>query len=524
MNRGEVIKRQIQYYSYCLGAILFLVLGKAIGNNGIVYLAVGMESIALFMIFLGDGIVDVYAKMLRIRRKRGQFHDALAIKKRITFLQAFIGILFTVIIFLFADSIALKIFHLERAALIIRILAPVLLFRMFISILLGYFQSFGVYFIVSISFILRQLLFWIFGRLLCENRMLYGEKVAALLKNNDFIGMYGAMGLAISMVITELIILLALVIYYVLSEHNYDKKKMDKLLHKTEGLGETLGNYSYLNTNNILFGLLKRIFVLIPFIILSKNIDASGVFYGKFLVICSIPIMLMCSRYFLLYSRLVSVVRNHDNRMIRENIQTGIQYTWTVSLLVAVLLSVLAPQITEAFFKGDVILKNYLQYGSVIIIVVSLLVFLCLVHLAHNRKIECVITMFITVILYYFIGNHMFAKEQKPEAIIYASIISLLIGVILLGAITIFLFNLRPDYITIFILPLICIGVSGVIVLLMAKYMTPHIGNTISCIVGAILGTILYLAGLSLCRVFSESEIDRLYGPIGRKCLSYLFK
>ena len=524
MGKGDVLKKQIQYYSYCLGSLIFLIFGKTIGNNGIVYLAIAMETMAIFMVFLGDGIADVYSKMLRIRRKRGQYYDALAVKKRVKTIQALLGIVFTILVFLLADIIAIRIFQTDKAALIIRILAPVLLLRMIQSILCGYFQSFGVHLSLAFVYVLRQILFWILGKFICENRLSYGEKVAALLKSDDYKGLYGAIGLAIAIVITEIILVIALFIYYFLNDRNYDKKKSDRNMHKTEGLGVTLRNYAYLSSTQCYLGIIKRLFVLFPFILLINNMEHAGVLYGKFLPLFSIPIFLMCARYSVLYSRLTSVIRNKDGRMNREHIQTGIQYTWTVSLLFVALLAILAPQITEAFFPQDLLMKNLLQYGSILIIPVSMMIFLCMVHIAYNRKIECIITMLITTILYVVISNTMYHKLQKPETVIYAACISLFIGAVIFMVISTFLFGLRLEYIMVFVLPLICIGVAGVIVLLMTKFMTPHIGNTISCVVGAVLCIVLYVAGLSICRVFSELEIERLYGPIGRKLFSFIFK
>lgn len=524
MGKGEVLKKQTQYYVYCIGALLFLKFSEMIGNNGIVYLAIGMETIALLMMFIGDGISDVYSKMLRIRRKRGLYHDAIVVKKRMQLIQIVLSILFMLVSLLFAESIGSKVFHTEKAALIIRILSPVLLLHAMNNFLSGYLQSLGKYVSLSVISIVRIILFGILGSAIGKNRLLYGEKVADLLKNTDYIGLYGALGIAIAIVITELIILISLSILYFLNDYKYDKKKLDRNLHRTESLKDTILNYTYLGNNPFLFGLYKRLLLIIPFILLLDNINNSGIFYGKFLPLCSIPVFLLCSRFLLLYSRLVSAIRNKDVKMIRGYIQTGIQYTWTIGLLFVVLLSVLAPQITGAFFPNDVLMKELLQYGSVLILLITMLAYLFLVNIAHNRKVECYLTMLITTIIYFALNNSLYAKLQKPEAIIYAACISMTIGVLILGVATIFIYGLRLEYVYVFMLPLICVGVSGLIVLLVAKYMTPHIGNTIACIVGTILGTVLYLAGLSLCRVFSDQEIEQLFGVLGRKIFSFIFK
>ena len=248
--------------------------------------------------------------------------------------------------------------------------------------------------------------------------MAYGEKVAALLRNNDYIGLYGAMGLAIAILITEIIIVVVLIIFNLLNDNTYDRKKSERNLHKTESFKETMSNYAYLNNNSLLFGLFKRLLILIPFITIINNINATGVFYGKFLPLCSIPVMLMSARYIFLYSRLHSLNRNKDTRMTREHIQTGIQYTWTVSLLFVVLFAVLAPQISDAFFAKDILLKNMLQYGSCLVLLVTMLSYLLMVNIVHNRKAECYIAMLITVILQIIINQAMYNKLQKPEAVL----------------------------------------------------------------------------------------------------------
>ncbi len=524
MGKGEVLKKQIQYYAYCIGALIFLKFGKTIGNNGIVYLAIGLETISLLMAVLGEGVGDVYSKMLRIRRKRGLYHDAITVKKRIKLIQIFLGILFVLCSLIFADTIALKLFQTEKCALIIRILSPILLIHAINNLLSGYLQSLGQHLLISVTYVMRIVLFGILGGVFLNNRLAYGAKVAALLKSDDYIGLYGAMGIAMAIIITEVIIVITLIVFYFLNDYLYDKKKLDRNLHKTESFKETITNYAYLNNNRFLFDLFKRILILVPFIVLINNVDAAGVFYGNFLPLCSIPVLLIAARYYLLYSRLNSVVRNKDARMTREHIQTGIQYTWSVSLLFVVLYAVLAPQITDAFFAKDIILKNMLQYGSVLILLVTLFTYLFVVNIAHNRKLECFISMLITVVLHIIINPSMYNKLQKPEAILYAICISLAIGVFLLGFFTIIIYGLRLEYIYVFILPLICVGVAGVVVLLVAKYMSPHIGSTLCCIIGFVLGTVLYAAGLSLCRVFSDIEIERLYGPIGRKLFSFIFK
>ena len=196
MNRSEGLKKQIQYYSYAISAAIFLGLSGLLGNTGLAYMAIGLEAISIFLIFCSESVADVYTKMIRYRRKRKQYQDVLAIRKRIFLLEIIIGIILLILAFFMADSIAEKIFRMKQAALIIRILAPVLFLRALENYYIGYIQSFGRYLPVGLSFALRQVFFWIFAKGIIKSRMDYGEKVAALLKNDEYVGLYGAVGVA----------------------------------------------------------------------------------------------------------------------------------------------------------------------------------------------------------------------------------------------------------------------------------------------------------------------------------------
>lgn len=523
MNRSEVLKKQIQYYAYAFSAVIFLSLSKLLGNTGLAYMAVGLETLCIFQLFCSDSVADVYTRMLRYRRKRKLYQDAIAIKKRIFIFETLLGVILSLLAFFFADTIADKLFHMHRAALVIRIMVPIVFLRIMENCFIGYIQGFGRYLPVAVSCLFRQLFFWIFAKGIVKSRIGYGEKVAELLKNDEYVGMYGAVGVATALLICEILIFIAIFIYYLFMDRGYDRSNMERNLHKSEPMLNTYREFVLLNGNGFYLSLLKRILIFVPFILLI-NTQARGIWYGKYLMICSIPVLVLLSRLTYFQQGLFSVIRNRDTRMSREYIQTGMKYTWSVGLLITLLLAVLAPQIVGAYFPDDTLLTKYLQYGSVLILLVSMIIYFIMVHLAHHRKLECFITLAVIAILYIILNRSMYTKMTKPEAVIYASCISLAVGMLLLAFLTIFQYGLSTEYITVFVLPLVCVGVTCLIVLLVGKYMTPHIGNHIGCIVGIVLGVVLYIGSLSLCRVFDETDINRLYGPIGKKLLSFIFR
>lgn len=524
MRQGDVLRKQIQYYSYAITAVFFIFFAKILGNNGLAYLAAGIETMAICMIFLGDNISENLAKMLRYRRKRGKFHNAIAIKRRINIVQIISGLLLFLLLFFGADLLAENLFHMERAALIIRIMAPILLLHMISTVMLGYLLSFGVILPSVLMSVIRPVLFLVLGKFFTEKTMEYGNKVANLLKNEDFNGLYTAVGLAIAILVAELILFLALILFYFISDHNFDKKKTEGILRYTEKISITLRDFFYLNFSGGCIALFKIVLILVPFLLYTDN-NMRGIYYGKYLVICSIPICFVIARFFLLYSRLQSAVKTHDNKLIREHIHTGMLYSWSVGIFLSVIMAVLASQLVNAIFVTDEILTLFLQKSSILPVVVIMYIYINMIHMAYGKKAVCIISFIGTATIYVFLHKLFLLKlGQNPEAFIWTAVLSLAIIGIILGVLALFQYSLRVDYLSVFVLPLICIGVTGLIVLLIAKYLTPHIGNALSCIIGISLGIVLFVTSLGFCRVIGEAEIEKLYGTLGKRLFSFLFK
>ncbi len=523
MNQVEVLRKQIQYYSYVFGIIILLMFGNMIGNNGVAYLAIALETIGLFVVILGDNVEEVFGKMLRFRRKRKQFNDALVVKKRIMILQLALGAVCFGTVFLLADVFAGALFHIPNAALIIRVLSPVLLLRMLSSLLTGYFQGAGAQMPAVFGTLLRQVLFLILGKLFCSGLLTYGEKVSALLKNEDFYGMYGAVGLAISIVVAEAVVLTALIVFYFLSDRNYDKKRCESGLHKSERVQDTLQGFYGLGAAGMGVACLKRVFMLVALMSIP-TLAGMGSFYGIYVPLVAIPILLVGARYFALYAKLISAIKNKNGRQIREKIQIGLQYAWSVGILIAVLFAALAEQIEGAYFKETPETAGLLLGGCLLPFTVVLLAYFMLVQAAHKKKLVNLLTLLGSVVLFVLLKLWIGTMQTQPMAIILAAWIALGAAALVLGAITISQYRIKPDYINVFVMPMVCVAVVGMIVLFFGKLLAPHIGNGVTLWLGMLLGIILYLVALGFTRVFGENEIEQLYGNLGKRILSVIFK
>ena len=96
-----------------------------------------------------------------------------------------------------------KAFRIPYGSMILWILCPALILRCMQSVLLGIFQSEGSEMPSAVSAILRQVFYFGLGLLFWVFFVPMGKKVSLLLKKDDFTAMYGAMGVALGIVISR---------------------------------------------------------------------------------------------------------------------------------------------------------------------------------------------------------------------------------------------------------------------------------------------------------------------------------
>ena len=214
MNQVEVKRRQIQSFSYVLACINIWVFGKSIGDNGLGYLAAAVLVFALFWVLTGKNLPDRMGRMLRGRNARGQYRNVSRMRKNMMLFQIAEGLLGTVLCMSLGWILLEKVFLVPYGSMILWILSPALFLRCIQSVFLGYFQSEGSEMPSAVSSVLRQVFFLGLGLVFLGIFRNYGEKVSLLLKRTDFTSMYGAMGIAVGMLLSEVLVLLFVFVIY----------------------------------------------------------------------------------------------------------------------------------------------------------------------------------------------------------------------------------------------------------------------------------------------------------------------
>lgn len=263
MKQQEIKRKQIICYTYVIGLLGMIGMGKILGDVGLAYLAAAFWGISLFMLLVTFGVSDVIARLQRNRRNKGQFKGAARMRRQFLLLQGVVGVVLSLALFLLADPLARNVFRVPQGVSAMRALAPVILIQALETALLGYFLGSGSHMPSLVSAVLRQGFFLVFGSLLGRRLADYGGKVSNLLKDSSYSGMYGALGVALAILLTELLVFLFLFIVYMVSDRKADEQRSQEGLRRTESMGDIV---------RVFFGALWQgtctaLLVLLPFVL-----------------------------------------------------------------------------------------------------------------------------------------------------------------------------------------------------------------------------------------------------------------
>lgn len=526
MNRVEEKKQKIEYGSYIVGCIGFMLLGYLIGNNGIAYMAVIMESISLFVLLANGYCADLIGRMMRSRRRKNQYLDAAQLHKAILIMQMTAAVVWMIVYFLLTDILAVKVLQLPFLANAMKLLTPLILLKAWQCVILGYFQGIGSNMPTVICSIFRQLLFLLFSLLFVKRFTVYGEKVSVLLNNPDYAGMYGAFGLCLAMVLAEVLISLFLLIVYIGSDRNREKQKSDDGFRKTDSLTGRLRVILFAFIPETAKIILKKLpFAVAVVLYLRKAADLSaashsyGIFFGHFVCIAAVPVLFLCIRMLRVLSQLTASVRRKDNRGVRECIYAGLHYCWAAGLYFAVCMAVLAPSISNVInAEAGEVLQQYYSYGAAMVLMVVLIIFIWRVlWILGAKKIAYLMLATFNVV---FLACDVFLSGRSENGILAICQATLIAGSLQLVAGFIYMvrkYVLQPDIIYGILLPLIGAVGMGLAILFVQRGLSPHVSSFVCLLLCTAIGWIVYVAILLLTGCVKESKVACVYGSLGQR-------
>lgn len=520
MNHVEIKRRQIEMGSYLLGILTVWILAYKLGQGGIAYLTVGMVAFVCFFIIPAGNIGDTIGKILRNKNMKGQYSNVSKLKKDIIIMQSILAVLASVLLFVFATPIAEYIFKVPYSAVIICVLAPVILLRTITAVLIGFFQGEGTELPATITCVIRQIFILGFGLLFSNIFMNYGTKISRLLLQEQLVPMYGGVGIAVGIALTEFLLVIFLLVLYKGSKRSYQRKNTEGA--KVKGTFIDSLRFFYGNrVNGLLLDILKFFPVIIGLVLYQKNTENinAGIlnlesFFVKFFLICALVIIPLCAFMIPLFAKVYYFIRKEEMRYARNMFQTGLHIGVAGAMFPTVFVACMSEQIAGIFsMTGQQIAADMLRAGSFLILFVVLNFYFA--HLLKLLGKHFYLLGGLGIYNILFIGILvLFLTVMKLDimALVYSGLIANIVYCLILGFFLCRQLRYGLAMLLQLAVPVIAASITGLLCILLSKVFTPHLGNEVTVIACGVLAFILYWVMLLLLRNFREQELDNIPG------------
>jgi len=506
-----------------------------IGAEGLAFFAPVNELFLLCVAFCNVGFAEGLSNMMKYRVKREQYRNAQRIFRAAYTLTGFFAIIVVVLIYIFNNFISEVLFNQNFSKMALFMIAPAIAIMAFTCLLRGYFQGMGSPYPGAHSMVVEQVFTIGMGLLLASYFLDYGEKVAAILRNDSFALSYGAMGAALGITVAAIISLLHLLIIFLMYRGTTKRQIYRDNSRQIETPGfiyQTLivsaiptGAFIVMYQVNHLID--QRIFYYY-FNRLNENGDIIfnkaevwGTYYGIFLVVIGILTALV-SMIFMKTSRSVaSAWISEEYRSGREQMMQAITQTIIVAFPLATLTAVLASPIASLFDKGDhETTVRVLQFGSVLIVLLAFSYFWLDLLKQFKRTVQMLVLigggLTVHILSLIFIMPMITKAEQLITGIVVTNILgagfSFIVGFFLVSRMLKYHGEWTNRNFRTLVVTLICSLVIGLMGLLLSKALVNLVGPALTIIICLIISIVAYFVLMTLLRGLTVSDLDRLPG------------
>lgn len=527
MNQAETKRRQAEAFSDILMLITIYIIGKQIGDEGIAYLAVAAQSCALLWIALSGCLSDALGKLLRGRKNKGQYRNSRKMRNSVMISQAAAGLVGSLLLALFVGGIAGKVFRMPHSGLILMVLSPIVLLRSVSAVLVGCFQGEGSEFPRAVSGILRQVLLCGFGSLFGRMLSRHGEKVSRLVRQEDVVYMYSGMGVAIGILVAELLVLLFLGLLYKVSRSS-EKRARQEGMYSTDSVWECIAFLHNSRWPQFMTAFLLFLPFVLGLIFLTGTQEEGGgaalgygLYVGKYLVACGICAALIWMTALPVIGKVFLSFKREENRFAKMVFQSGAHICLVHGIFLAVFLAVMGTQMAGLLseeYAEDV--AKMLQGGSAAVVFVALSgYFARLLHGIGKRYLilmaACAADTLFLIVVLPSIG------KIGALSLVYGGMAGSAVFCVLLGALAFRQMRVKVNWLGTLVVPLGAGGVAGLVCLLMGKLLSPHLGNLATLLAAFVVSGGIYWITLLLLRNFKEQELEaisggRLIGMLGQ--------
>ena len=520
MSQTEVRRRQAQAVSAVLALITLMVAARLAGYNGAAYVAAAVEIYAFVCIAVSGGVSNALSRILRLRKAKGQYRNAAVMRRNALILQAAAGFLGTAVLFLWAEKITTGLFKMQYSSAILMILAPAVFLRSLSSLLAGCSRGAGAELPVAAVEIFRQILILVFGLMFSKMLGNYGGKVSRLLAHENFTSMYGGIGIAIAVTLSEVIAALLLLLIYKLSRRR-EGQNFQEGMRVTDSLVDSIRILSVNRGAQAGMMLLAVLFVPLGMMFWQKagnSSDTAALEYGLYLTaygaVCAIAAGLVWLSLLPMCAGTLNLLRKEEARFARNMFQSGVHIGVVQGAFLSAFAILMADQL-GAVFGGEqaALAAKMFRGGGIIVLPAALSLYFARLLILTGKKFIVMGAAAAADLLYVVMVSVLLgAGKTGILSLVYGGMLAGGVLCILLGTFTYRVFRQRMDWLYVLVVPVAAACVAGFTGLLLGKVLTPHLGNLVTAILCLAVSGALYWTGLLLFRNFREQELEVIPG------------
>lgn len=523
MRQIEIKRKQIEYLSMALEIILLLAIERKLKLEGMGFFMIPVVLFAIAWTFVGENLPEVLAKLIRIRRSKGQHKSVKNIHRYSLICQIALGAVGTFLMLTVGSYLGEHVFSCPFASLMIWILSPLLFLRSMSSLLLGYCQGEGFELPGVITCLLRIVVIYGFGIILGTVAGEYGTKVSALLKVEHYVAMYIGAGWCLAIVMAELVVILFLFFSFLGTRRRKQRAESESMRASV-----SLQGYIGASFRNVIFKALVNFCELFPFAIgmllfyHKEGADAPltyGTFFVGYLAVCILIYRLMNAMSVPYWNKIAGFFKHDEVRLGRVCYHAGMEFLIAFALYVCVSISAMATQVgAVAGFTSPNLVKVVVP-GSFLILFASLAFYFSRLLMRFGKNVIVLGIGIICDILYVLIFMVLWTDERMNLlSLTYAGLISFGIYAALLGMITTQLVGGRMNWLKEIVIPIGLAAVMGIIEALCVKFMGEKLESIYIVLFVGGFGFLVYWCAIVFLRSFTEEELSVM--PFGGVLLS----
>ncbi len=504
-------------------AVLWLVaaffLLKQFGMESFGYLSLGL----IFVLFLGELLTPAFfvtlQKLLGSRMRKEQYKNAETVMRNGFTFTLLTGLLTAGILTAMAEIICVYIVGQPMFFYPFLLIAPSLLFILLNNCLEGYYAG------TSVNFhwgrLIQLLLFIILSEIFRAVLLPYGNKVAALLRSDDYADVYGAMSLALAFTLSALLTFLIQGGIYL----SVRRQLADLARRDTSRMRESLSVSGKIFSRSVLTYLPSQALVgcffpvqYLIWLLGQKNAEEVPHVSGALLVEYFFPFLLFLLLFGMTVVRSVSetpaMVKREDYVRLNQSILDNRHSLALTALPLSVLLCVLAEPFSRVLFAEQN--RELLGIWKVAGIVVYLGV-LAIYQIQVCREAGMLLECNLICLAGFIVGIAGFGILEKGDYLGFLAFpVSMLLcfGILLLasGFLLHRRFGLEEEYIRSFLYPLAAAAMSGILILAADKALGKAVGDLAILLIGMGVGILIHALLIVLLHNVNRRECKRLQG------------